>query len=866
MRPVLPDVADQGVRSTVPNANPTFTIISAVYNVARYLPRFIESIEAQTHPLEDVELILVDDGSTDESLAMLEKWRARRPELVTILTQENAGQAAARNRGLEHARGTWVNFTDPDDALDPAYLAQVAKGLARWPDVAMTTTRRLIFHEDIGEVRDSHPLRRMFDHRDQVKDLDAFPEFFQNAANASFFLREHIEEHGLRFDPRIRPNFEDGHFIQRYLLRCDRRYVSFLRKAEYLYTKRADLSSTVQTGAMRPSRFTAVPRHGYLELLQEAESITGGRAPAWLQNMIIYEVSHFISPEDALKGNATVCHGPLAEEFIGLLREIRSHLDDDVIRAFASRPLRTEWYQVLLHGLDEKPWHTDHVALLRYDAAADQVLLAYRWTGREPELTVLLRGVETSPVATKIRDWDYYEHPLMHERLAWFPAAGTLRVKLDGHPVELRTGWEPKPVLQLRPAALRRTVAPQRQARPWTTGERTVGRRTRLLRRLASSRLARRYADAWTLIDHVTDGDDSAEVLFDHLRRERPDVNAWFVIDRRSADGRRVRRRHGSRVVHYGSLRWLLLMLNTKHLISSHADDPVTRPREVLDVAGSAPWTFTFLQHGVIQNDLSRWLSPKKIDLFLTSTRAEHASIVGDHNRYAFTSKETQLLGMPRLDDLRARAERLSHEPDLVLVAPSWRYWLSKPPTPESPRRKQVIDDFATTDYAENWLGLLRSEELAAACREHGLRIGFLPHPNMEAALDRIELPPEVMPLRYSDGDVRDLFTRAAVLVTDFSSVAFNTAFLERPAVYFQFDRERVEAGDHSGRRGYFSYETDGFGPVVGELEDAVEATVRATAQAGRLVAPYSDRATEAFGPVRDGKCCERVVAAVENL
>ena len=79
--------------------SPRFSLISAVYGVAGFLEDFIASIEKQTFPLDRVQVVMVDDGSADGSAEILQQWAARRPELVTVLTQANAGQAAARNLG-----------------------------------------------------------------------------------------------------------------------------------------------------------------------------------------------------------------------------------------------------------------------------------------------------------------------------------------------------------------------------------------------------------------------------------------------------------------------------------------------------------------------------------------------------------------------------------------------------------------------------------------------------------------------------------------------------------------------------------------------------------------------------------------------
>jgi len=90
--------------------------------------------------------------------------------------------------------------------------------------------------------------------------------------------------------------------------------------------------------------------------------------------------------------------------------------------------------------------------------------------------------------------------------------------------------------------------------------------------------------------------------------------------------------------------------------------------------------------------------------------------------------------------------------------------------------------------------------------------------------------------------------------------MAFNTAYLDRPVVYFQFDRDRVLGGEHVGSRGYFDYERDGYGPVVLEPEAAVDALVTVLEKG---LAPEHRRRIEDAFPLRDGRCCERVTEAV---
>lgn len=98
---------------------PLISIITPVYNVEKYIHRCIDSILAQT--VSDFELILVDDGSPDNCGAVCDEYAAKDGR-VRVIHQENRGQAAARNRALDVARGEYIAFVDSDDWVHPQYL------------------------------------------------------------------------------------------------------------------------------------------------------------------------------------------------------------------------------------------------------------------------------------------------------------------------------------------------------------------------------------------------------------------------------------------------------------------------------------------------------------------------------------------------------------------------------------------------------------------------------------------------------------------------------------------------------------------------------------------------------------------------
>ncbi len=136
------------------------SVVTAVYNVEEYLGDMIESIIAQTTGFENVQLVLVDDGSTDRSGEICDQYADMHPDNIVAVRKENGGVSSARNEGLRHAKGEYVNFTDADDMLEENAL-QLMYGHLRengeWIDLCAIPFRLF------GARNGSHPLNYRFE-------------------------------------------------------------------------------------------------------------------------------------------------------------------------------------------------------------------------------------------------------------------------------------------------------------------------------------------------------------------------------------------------------------------------------------------------------------------------------------------------------------------------------------------------------------------------------------------------------------------------------------------------------------------------------------------------------------------------------
>ena len=114
-----------------------------------------------------------------------------------------------------------------------------------------------------------------------------------------------------------------------------------------------------------------------------------------------------------------------------------------------------------------------------------------------------------------------------------------------------------------------------------------------------------------------------------------------------------------------------------------------------------------------------------------------------------------------------------------------------------------------------------------------------------------------------STHDVQQLLMSCSLLITDYSSVFFDVAFLEKPVLFYQFDEE--EFRKYHYQKGYFDYRRDGFGPVCTEETEVLEETRACLERGMELQDDYRER-VRAFFPMRDAKNCQRTFEAVKKL
>ena len=292
-----------------------FSVIVPVYNTAAYLEECIQSIMGQSVGFGDTQLVLVDDGSTDDSARICRRYAERFPSNVVFLQQENAGVSAARNLGLEHARGLWINFLDSDDLWSNDAFEVALRFSAEHPDVHMVSMRHWFF----GAFEGPHPLDYKYESDrviDILRDADVIQLSFSN-----MFVQAPLLAHE-RFDPGL--DFaEDFKIVGPLMLR--ERYFGVCKNGSYRYRKRSEGGSAIDTTTSKMSYYEKTPYVCNLNLFHESKRLYGEVIP-YAQWCVMYELQFRLRTPINESLSAEAVH-----RYRAILRALLATIDDEVI-------------------------------------------------------------------------------------------------------------------------------------------------------------------------------------------------------------------------------------------------------------------------------------------------------------------------------------------------------------------------------------------------------------------------------------------------------------------------------------------------------------------------------------------------------
>ncbi|KGI55965.1 capsular biosynthesis protein [Campylobacter sp. MIT 97-5078] len=818
-------------------AEHSYIIVSAVYNVSIYLKDFLDSFITQRLDFKrNIILILVDDGSKDDSASIIKAYEQHFPNNIIYLHKENGGQASARNFGLEYIkkeglRADWIGFCDSDDFLDRNFFYVVERFLNKHKNenFSMLSANFIFYREGFKVLyKDAHALNYRFNRTNTILENENLDDFIQLSCNSVLLSFEKLFKCKVKFDEDLKPAFEDAKFINEYLLHHLNSKTAFLKNARYYYRKRRAKNSTLDLGVKAKNTYLKVNDIGTLALAKYALN-TQEKIHSFIQKTILYHLFWQIQDVFEDKNLLQSLDEKEKEQFLQLLDKNFAYIEKHNILNFKMQALNFFYQFGILSCFKHEKSLPRRAFITEFDEKKEFILLVYFCASLDEKLSFFFDENEVKPCYEKVMQHDFLSRVFCYEKRIWLKLPKQAKhLQAFENSCEIELYFKDKKLQNLENVYAK-------------------------MKFLQKKRI--KNANIWLFADMIFKADDNSEHLYRFVKEQNLVKKCYFVLSKKSSDFTRLKK-EGFKLVDMNSLYFLYLLFKADKIISSHLD------RYLYGTFGKNTLLakdFIFLQHGIIKNDISAWLNLRKIDLFITASLKEYNSIAKGINHYKFSSKEVKLTGLARHDNLLKNNALNTKQ---ILIMPTWRRELVGSFSKKLMQRRKNAN-FKQSEFFKVWSEFLCSKELENLAKKFGYKVLFNPHPNLKPYLSDFALPEFIECVQDESFSLQELFTHSSMMITDYSSVAFEMAYLQKPVLYYQFDEEYFFKTHW--QKGYFDYKKDGFGEVVSLKDELLKALKNLLENECKLQEPFKSNAYNAFA-FKDGQNCKRILEAIHAL
>lgn len=823
------------------------TIIIPVYNAADFLERCVLSLLKQTHPFNRIEVLMINDGSTDASGRVCETLAKKYKNIKTI-TQPNGGVSSARNLGLKNASGKYLFFLDADDRLSDNAVEELFGFFEKHYD-EVDIVSCLIFNDTNG-VLTPH-IRNKVITETRVYDVDT--DIYLSQTNINVCVKNDGEENIL-FDTAMKMG-EDEKRNNQIIMR--KRKIGYCHKAMYYYTRHGESSS----GSGNK------PYYAFDEFMKYYEELTAtytfdGKVHPYIQAIVLYGLSWRLENglliphhlEGALKDTADERLSALMGK-IGNRIIVDSPHVDYFHRLFFIRLKRTGQLELTLNENGYRIAAADGTVCYAEPCFKVRITKIFIRNNR-----LFMEGHTYSPVTDLARPRVFVDYngektelvlkdstfgriggEFQTNRFYCFQTAlaveGALDVGFEARvgPVSYKTELSFSEQASLNDTRKRiyqngYTVRFNDSAN--RVAVKKAGFKEKALTLLALDKLYLKFdwkvflyrkaaltktrRKIWLYSDRQGFL-DNAYFQFKHDFSKKDGVKRYYIVDKPKNPEAYFTRKERRRLVGFKDLKHRLLYLRCDKILTSFVRGSVVSNYDI----GSSHWYSDLLrheviglQHGVLLANLPMMYAKERCeaDRIVVSSRYEIDNFI---NNYGCDEEDLIPCGMPRFD----RIDTQTPPQRKIILCPSWRSSLIG----EYRNHARKLNDaaFLASDFYRSVNEVLNSEDLAAVLEKYDITLDFKNHP-LFAGYDR-HFESDNPRVRVLGGEAR--LEEYLVMITDYSSIVFDFVYLERPVIYFMPDYTLFKAGVTHYYRSLGIPLEDGFGEftqTAGELAGAL--------------------------------------------
>lgn len=360
----------------------------------------------------------------------------------------------------------------------------------------------------------------------------------------------------------------------------------------------------------------------------------------------------------------------------------------------------------------------------------------------------------------------------------------------------------------------------------------------------------------WLVMERMDEARDNGYWFFRYLCKKHTEIDAVYVISPDSADYGKVAAL-GRTIRPKTLIHWIYYFVAQYNISSQKDGNPNAALCFVLENYLRMNNHRVFLQHGITQNDV-KWLYYKisHFEFFSCATQHEFEFV---QSTLGYPSSVTRLVGFCRYDNL-LMPHVVKRQ---VLVMPTWREWLGR--ISSNTTKFELSKRFTDSEYFKVWSAFLENSRLASILENSNCQLVFYPHSNLQKYITDFQ-PPSTNKIIIADSahyDIQQLLMESAALITDYSSIFFDFAYMNKPLAYYQFDYDKFRQGQY--QEGYFSYTNDGFGHVCYVETDLLKWIDNIIKSNFANESKYAMRVNDFF-TFRDANNCERTYKAICDL
>lgn len=768
------------------------SVIIPVYNQEAGVRQGVKALLREQTASCTVELLLVNDGSTDKSGEICRELAARNPQ-VRYLEQTNRGVSAARNRGIQNARGKYLFYMDADDRLEPGTLSKVKAFFdTATQEVDLVTYRIDTMYE--GKQLKPH-FRYQYLINSGIYDLRDYAYIGQTTMNIA--VRNRFEKNVL-FD-ESQTFSEDQKYCCRVLR--DTLKMGYCAEGRYIYYRSPGSASGRLSGACHVfEQCTA--------LFEEVFSWYGDEVPAAFQGLYINDFYW------KLCCNMLYPHHYLGEEYekaVGRLLALLRRCSNEIILEHPNIDFFEKYYLLRQKGPDTLKWRirSDGFGLFHHDLctvwenSVEIVMTKCAVRGKRVVIegflkTVFFQFYDQEPVLCAIENdgrltrklplWpSVHNYYLSHEKTQRFWAfsyecepgqVGQVRFEMG-----IGDRWFPVHYYFMPCVPFSHKF---HRYEYFSQGLKLEMDDEGAIHILEMPGRPRR--SLWLYYDCAGVAWDNGMLQFLHDCEQKDGVERYYIVSDARQWERLPDRRWG---VLWGSRKHRRLFEQCDRILTAYIEESnvIPYPKDQYDRhAGSFCWEVVYLQHGVLHIDMPWKYSPERMlaDRVVVSTEQEARL----YEKNGFGSQNLIRCRMPRFAARPRRKEGEGSSGRRILYAPSWRSYLVGQ-YGQDHQWGRMDGKFKASDYYLKMHKLLHDENLLQLLEQFDMELDLKLHPIFEIYREYFEDLPERMHLVGQAGEREEY----AAFVTDFSSYLYDYLFAGIPVFLYLPDVREFRSG-----------------------------------------------------------------------